>query len=105
MKKWIYGLAIVTLSLFIMLRFTYETPSFINFDDKWAQLLRGNELLIFFHYIGEPIFVVIVALILVIWQWRKGNYDGVAFIVLTIAVGNVLNQLLKNGLSVPVQIW
>ncbi|KYG89670.1 phosphatase PAP2 family protein [Metasolibacillus sp. FSL H7-0170] len=101
MKKWIYGLAIVTLSLFIMLRFTYETPSFINFDDKWAQLLRGNELLIFFHYIGEPIFVVIVALILVIWQWRKGNYDGVAFIVLTIAVGNVLNQLLKKWIERP----
>ncbi|WP_042477066.1 phosphatase PAP2 family protein [Bacillus ndiopicus] len=101
MKKWIYSLGVVTLSLFIMLRFTYANPSFITFDERWAKLLGGNELLIFFHYIGEPIFVVIVALILVIWQWRKGNYYAIVFVLLTIAVGNALNQLLKNLIERP----
>ncbi|MEC1177989.1 phosphatase PAP2 family protein [Metasolibacillus meyeri] len=101
MKKWIYSLAVVTLGLFVILRFTYEAPSFIAFDEKWANLLGGNELIIFFHYIGEPIFVVIVALILVFWQWRKGNYRAIVLVLLTIAAGNVLNQLLKKWIERP----
>lgn len=101
MKKWIYSLAVITLGLFIMLRFSYETPTFMSFDENLVKLLDGNELIIFFHYIGEPIFVVIVALILVFWQWRKGNYRAIVFVLLTIAAGNVLNQLLKKWIERP----
>lgn len=61
----------------------------------------GNRFIEIFHYIGEPKFVVAVAVVLMAYlAWKVKNYRGMLFVVLTFAVGNVLNQLLKNGCNV-----
>ncbi|KPN95816.1 phosphatase PAP2 family protein [Lysinibacillus sp. ZYM-1] len=97
MKKWAYPLAIITLIIFIVLRFTYQSDWMNKFDAKMAEAFLGNQFIEIFHYIGEPIFVVIVAVILIVYlAWKIKNYRGMLFIVLTFAAGNVLNQVLKK---------
>lgn len=102
MKKWAYPLAIVTGIIFILMAFTYSTPAMNAFDDKIATLLTGNEFIILFHYIGEPIFVVVVGVIAFLYLWiREKNYSGMIFVLLTFAAGTVLNQLLKRIFERP----
>ncbi|ATP42083.1 phosphatidylglycerophosphatase [Solibacillus sp. R5-41] len=102
MKKWAYPLAIVTGIIFIVMAFTYNTTAMNAFDDKIATLLTGNEFIILFHYIGEPIFVVAVGLIAFLYLWkRERNYHGMIFILLTFAVGSALNQVLKRIFERP----
>lgn len=96
-----YILAVITLGLFIILRFSYSNTFFAAFDQLFSQWLYGNKLITFFHYIGEPVFVVIVALVLIVWQWKKRNFAAVYFVLLTIAAGNILNQLLKKVIARP----
>lgn len=102
MKKSRYLLAALTFCIFILIRFTY-TSSFVNaFDENISAKLIGNPLIIFFHYIGEPVFVVVVALVLILWLWlREHNFRGMFFVLLTVAGGNVLNQLLKKWVERP----
>ncbi|MGE7913430.1 phosphatase PAP2 family protein [Lysinibacillus xylanilyticus] len=102
MKKWAYPLAILTLITFLVLRVTYESKWIINFDNKMADLFFGNRFIEFFHYIGEPAFVVTVAILLVVYlAWKIKNYRAILFVLLTIAAGNVLNQLLKKWVQRP----
>ncbi len=101
-KKWSYPLAIVTLIVFFALRLTYKSDMILNFDKKVAEILFGNRYIEIFHYIGEPKFVVGVAIILILYlAWRAKNYRGMLFVVLTFAVGNVLNQMLKKWVQRP----
>lgn len=63
---------------------------------RW-QSFFGNRFIEIFHYIGEPKFVVAVAVVLMVYlAWKEKNYRGMLFVVLTFAAGNVLNQLLKK---------
>lgn len=102
MKKWAYPLAIVTLIVFIVLRVTYQSRLMNTFDAKMAEILFGNRFIEIFHYIGEPIFVVAVAVVLMVYlAWKVKNYRGMLFVVLTFAAGNVLNQLLKKWVQRP----
>ncbi|MEG0437869.1 phosphatase PAP2 family protein [Solibacillus cecembensis] len=102
MKKWAYPLAIVTGIIFIVMAFTYNTPTMNALDDKIATLLTGNELIIVFHYIGEPIFVIAVGVIAFLYLWlRERNYRGMVFILLTFAAGTLLNQILKRIFERP----
>lgn len=101
-KKWAFPLAIVTLIAFFMLRLTYQGETIFNFDTKVADILLGNRFIEAFHYIGEPSFVITVALILIVYlAWRVKNYRGMLFVLLTFAGGNVLNQLLKKWIQRP----
>lgn len=102
MKKWAYPLAIITGIIFIVMAFTYNTSAMYVFEDKIAALLTGNEFIILFHYIGEPIFVVIVGVIAFLYLWlRERNYQGMIFILLTFAAGTLLNQVLKRIFERP----
>ena len=102
MKKWAYPLAIVTGIIFIVMAFTYNTQKMNALDDKIATLLTGNELIIVFHYIGEPIFVIAVGVIAFLYLWlRERNYRGMVFILLTFAAGTLLNQILKRIFERP----
>ncbi|TKI71510.1 phosphatase PAP2 family protein [Lysinibacillus mangiferihumi] len=102
MKIWAFPLAIVTLIAFFMLRLTYQGETILNFDTKVADILFGNPFIEAFHYIGEPSFVITVALILMVYlAWRVKNYRGMLFVLLTFAGGNVLNQLLKKWIQRP----
>lgn len=85
-----------------MLRLTYQGETIFNFDSKVADVLFGNPFIEAFHYIGEPSFVITVALILMVYlAWRVKNYRGMLFVLLTFAGGNVLNQLLKKLIQRP----
>lgn len=102
MKKWAYPLAVLTLIVFIVLRATYQSQLMNTFDAKMAELLFGNRFIEIFHYIGEPKFVVAVAVVLMVYlAWKVKNYRGMLFVVLTFAAGNVLNQLLKKWVQRP----
>ncbi|MFJ7408401.1 MULTISPECIES: phosphatase PAP2 family protein [unclassified Lysinibacillus] len=102
MKKWSYPLAILTLIVFFALRVTYQSDMILSFDKKVAEILFGNRYIEIFHYIGEPKFVVGIAIILILYlAWRAKNYRGMLFVVLTFAVGNVLNQMLKKWVQRP----
>ena len=101
-KKWAYPLAIVTLAVFLIMAFNYQTPSFEAFDNRIASALHGNELLGLFHYLGETIFVVIIAILLILFLWiRQQNYRGMLFVILTLAGGTSINNLIKNYIERP----
>lgn len=101
-KKWAYPLAIITFVFFLIIAINLKTPSFEAFDERIASVLRGNDFIILFHYLGETVFVVIVALALVFLLWiRKQNYRGMLFVVLTLAAGTTLNNLVKKIVERP----
>lgn len=102
MKKWAYPLAIVTSIIFIVMALTYKSPTMIAFDEVVSSLLKGNTFIGFFHYIGETLFVVVVAVIVLLYFWiRKKNYWGMLFVLLTFAVGSGINQVLKRIFERP----
>ncbi len=101
-KKWAYPLAIITLAVFLIIAFNFKAPSFEAFDERIAAALRGNDFIILFHYLGETVFVVIVALALLLFLWiREQNYRGMLFVLLTLAAGTTLNNLIKNTIERP----
>ena len=96
LKKWAYPLAFVTLAIFLVMAFNFNSPRLDVFDERIASLLRGNEFIGLFHYLGETIFVVIVTLIVFLYLWiRERNYRAMLFVVLTMAAGTTINQGLK----------
>lgn len=102
MKKRAYFLAVITFVIFIIVALNYRQPAFTAFDEKMASYLKGNQFFIAFHYIGETIFVVIVAVLMLLQLWiRERNYRGMLLILATLAAGNVLNQLLKHYFMRP----
>lgn len=102
MKKWAYPLALVTLTVFLVIAFNYTTPRFIAFDERVASVLRGNEFIGLFHYIGETVFVVIVTVIVFFYLWiREHNYRALFFVVLTMAGGTAINQGIKAFVERP----
>lgn len=102
MKKWAYPLAILTFIVFIALRATYESNFVNKLDTIIADVLFSNRLIDVFHYIGEPQFVVTVAIVLMAYlAWRVKNYRAMLLVVFTFAAGNVLNQLLKKWVQRP----
>ena len=102
MKKWAYPLVFVTLAVFLVMAFNFKTPSFMAFDERVASVLRGNEWIGLFHYIGETAFVIIVTLIVFFYVWlRERNYRLMLFVVLTMAGGTTLNQGVKAFVARP----
>lgn len=92
-----YILGILTFIVFLIFAFNLKSVWVYDFDEWGSHLLKGNEFLIPFHYIGEPIFVVIVAVLLLIWLWVKAqNFRGMIFVLITIAGGNLVNLFVKN---------
>lgn len=102
LKKWAYQLALVTLAIFLVMAFNFNSPRLDVFDERIASLLRGNEFIGLFHYLGETIFVVIVTLIVFLYLWiRERNYRAMLFVVLTMAAGTTINQGLKALFARP----
>lgn len=92
-----YILGILTFIVFLIFAFNLKSVWVYDFDEWGSRLLKGNEFLIPFHYIGEPIFVVIVAVLLLIWLWVKAqNFRGMIFVLITIAGGNLVNLFVKG---------
>lgn len=97
MKNWAYILSFLTFGLFCIIRFNYESEAFASFDENMDLLLGGNKVIGFFHYFGETKLIIVVTLILVfILYFKLRNYRGMIFVLLTVLVGNELNQLVKK---------
>lgn len=92
-----YILAVLTGVVFVYLALNFHTPMFVAFDEAVRAVLKDNALLIFFHYLGEPVVAVVVGIALVLYfAIRAQDYRAVLFVVLVLAGGNGLNQLLKH---------
>ena len=102
MKKASYILAFICLGLFFILLINFEKTSLVQFDKAMSDVLFGNGLITAFHLLGETTAIVIIALILLFVLWLKQrNYRGMLFVLLTIGLGRVLNQLIKNWVDRP----
>lgn len=102
MKTWNYIAAVITLLIFLGFLVSYDSSFVVRLDEFMADLFAGNSVIIAFHYLGNTSFIIIVALILLILLWfRQRNYRGMVFVLLTIAAGNVLNQLIKKWVERP----
>lgn len=92
-----YIAAIITFVIFLVFGLNLESDWVKKFDQWGADSFKGNAFFEPFHYIGEPIFVVIVAVILLLILWFKAqNFRAMIFALITIAGGNMLNLLAKN---------
>lgn len=102
MKKFGYGFAAVTLLFFISIYASLHTDFIANLDEGAKNLFYGNRFLAFFHYFGEPAFVVVVAIVLMLFLWlRAQNYRAMLFVLATFAGGTVINQVLKVIIQRP----
>lgn len=102
MKKLSYLLAVITLIAFVILRENYESELMQRLDKEMSDILFGNELITAFHYIGDTLFVICIAVLLLLFLWiRKHNYRGMFFVLLTFGGGTLLNQVLKNWVQRP----
>ena len=102
MKKASYIIAIITLGFFLLLLINFEKTSFVQFDKAMSDVLFGNGLIVGFHVLGETTFIASMALILLCVLWfKQRNYRGMLFVLLTIGMGRVLNQLIKNWVDRP----
>lgn len=97
MKKWFYPLAFVTLIAFAILILNLRHNEMIEFDENIADVLSGNLFLEVFRILGEQIFIIVVALILMLFLvlYRR-NYRGMMFVLFAVGGGNILNQALKK---------
>ena len=97
MKKLFYPLGLVALLGFAAILLYFDTDEIIQFDSQMAKLFGDNKVLGFFHYLGETKFIIFITLILIVVLWfRSHNYRGMLFVVLTVGLGNVMNQSLKK---------
>lgn len=102
MKPWNYILALGTFVIFLSLLVSFESDFIQQLDKTLAEILGGNRFITAFHYMGDTWFVIVMGLLLLIVLWLKErNYHGMIFVLLTIAAGNVLNQLVKKWIERP----
>lgn len=100
MKKASYFLAIITLCLFFIMLINFEKPPFVKIDKEISDALLGNEWIIAFHILGDTKAIIGISLILLLILWfKQRNYRGMLFVLLTIGMGRVLNQLIKNWID------
>lgn len=102
MKKFFYPLCILTLAIFIVLMTNIHSDWVGSLDMNASNLLKDNMFIEFFHYFGETKWIMAITLLLLLWLWiRDHNYRGMMFTLISIAGGNVLNQLLKEWIHRP----
>lgn len=93
---------IITFVLFLILRYTYNSPLFESFDENMQLLVGGNRFIGIFHYLGEMKFIIFITLVLLLWLWLKlHHYRGMLLVILTIPMGFLLNQLVKRWVERP----
>lgn len=102
LKKRVSVFALITLVMFLIIALNFDTPSFEAFDIKIRSLLFGNSFIILFHNLGEIKFIIVATVIMLLYiAIFKKDFHGVLFVLLTVGVGNGLNQLLKRIFARP----
>lgn len=100
MKNWFYPLGLVSFIGFAIIVVSISKGEVIAIDDKMSHLLAGNTFLTLFHYLGETSFILVVMLLLLGYLWiRSKNYRGMLFVLFSVGIGNVANQLLKKWIQ------
>ncbi len=100
MRKFFYPLGFATLLVFFVLLIFYQDDPLVKFDQQMGDLLRGNNFIVAFQVLGSTKFVFIITLLFIIYLWVKShNYRAMLFVLLTVGVGNALNQLLKRWIQ------
>jgi len=96
MKYLVYVIGLLPIFLFRFIGKNYEVASVVQFDEKVASFLYGNDFITLFHYIGDTATVMIFTLIMVFYFGvKRQNYRAILFIVATVAGGTAINQALK----------
>ena len=102
MRLLVYLIGLLPVFLFLWIGEKYETEAFVQFDEKVASILFGNDFITLFHYIGDTVTVMIFTLIMVFYFGvKQQNYRATLFIVATVAGGTALNQTLKAYYARP----
>ena len=102
MNKWKRASAVIALLIFFILLFGFKTPPIEKLDEIMSKLLIGNSFVTAFHYVGNTSSIIIVAvgMLLILWL-KQRNYHGMILVLLTVAAGKVLNQVIKNWIDRP----
>src|SRR5690606_27048920 len=75
---------------------SYTNEGFQELDVRSMEQLHGNTLLDALSVFGEQTMIFLVSLALIIFLWMKRqNFRGMFFVLLTVGVGNALNQLME----------
>jgi len=102
MKNILYVSAVFSVILFVILLFQFQSEAMISFDQYMNKLFEGNRFFGFFHYFGETALIITASLLLLVFLWIKArNYRGMLFVLLTVALGNVLNRFIKDWVGRP----
>ncbi|WP_019413291.1 phosphatase PAP2 family protein [Paenisporosarcina sp. TG20] len=96
-RKWYFSLGVLTLIAFVFLSFNFTSDLVVQFDKVSEELLRGNEFFHSFQYIGESMWIVSAALVLILFlAFRRVNHRGMLFVLIAVGGGNYLNHMLKD---------
>ncbi len=99
-KRLFYPLGLVTLLSFFVLLIYYPSDQVKKFDLQVAELFGGNSFIEAFHVLADTEFVIFVVIVVILVLWLKlHHYRGMLFVLLAVAAGNVLNQLLKKWIQ------
>jgi len=101
MKKTAYALGVVGLLTFIVIWLNLQSDAILQLDTTAVNWFEGNELLAVFHYIGEPVFVVIIVALTMLVLWLRKNYRAMLFVLIANAGGTLLNQGFKYLIQRP----
>ena len=103
MRSFIYILGLLPIILYVWISVSYDSsPFLVELDETMSNLLFGNQFITLFHYIGDTLFVVFITTCLLLFLWlRQQNYLAMIFVLLSIAGGTTINQVLKAYYARP----
>jgi undecaprenyl-diphosphatase len=103
MRSFIYILGLLPIILYVWISLSYDSsPFLVELDETMSNLLFGNQFITLFHYIGDTLFVVFITTCLLLFLWlRQQNYLAMIFVLLSIAGGTTINQVLKAYYARP----
>jgi undecaprenyl-diphosphatase len=103
MRSFIYILGLLPIILYVWISLSYDSsPFLVELDETMSNLLFGNQFITLFHYIGDTLFVVFITTCLLLFLWlRQQNYLAMIFVLLSIAGGTAINQVLKAYYARP----
>lgn len=101
MKTWQWCTVVAGLLLFTVIAFTYNTDMFQTIDARASQAIAGNGIITAFHYLGETIFVLVLAAVFIGICIVKKRNDYAVFTFATIIGGYIINQVVKRIFERP----
>lgn len=102
MKKRFYLSGIICFLFFLFLLFNYKSTIIIKFDEWAKSLIYGNDVIAFFHYLGEPkIIIFVVCLLCIVLLFMKRQYGTILFVIMNVGIGYFINQEAKKIIMRP----